>query len=322
MVEQALLLIGRTHKAGPEAAHAARDEIARWRDGSPAQANAVAAAQQLWDAADGSVLKDTVPMPRSQADTVKARRAALGLLGVGGFAALLTGGGRWYWQQPVYEVALSTSHGQHIDHKLSDGSELSLAARTTATVVYYRDRREARLESGEIRFKVTADADRPFVVVTEWGQARVLGTVFTVSVRERHMRVAVAEGRVAVWPHRQAGPSGGQGDEPSLVLLAGQAIEADAHGMGTQTTVPPSDVGAWRQGWLVFDNTPLPEALARWNDYLPRALRLADQPRLSALRLSGSFPLRDPQAFLQGLPDILPVRVVRAADGITTIEPR
>lgn len=322
LIEQALLLVGRTHKAGPEAAQAARDELVRWREGSPAQASAIAVAQQLWDGTDGSALKDSMPLPRSQADTVKARRQALGLLGVGGLAAVLAGGGRWYWQQPIYRLALATGHAQQLDRTLPDRSELSLAARTTSTAVLYRDHREIRLEDGEIRFKVAADVDRPFTVVTQWGQVRVLGTSFTVSARDARMRVAVAEGRVGVWPQRHGGVPVEMSGEPPMVLLAGQAVEVDAQGMGAQTAVQPADVGAWRQGWLVFDNTPLPEALARWNDYLPQALHLGDQPRLKALRLSGSFPLRDPQAFLQGLPDMLPVRVVRAAGVATTIELR
>jgi transmembrane sensor len=40
------------------------------------------------------------------------------------------------------------------------------------------------------------------------------------------------------------------------------------------------------------------------------------------LRLSGSFPLRQPQAFLTGLPDMLPVRVLRNGAGDVSVELR
>lgn len=334
MIEKALLLVGRTHKGSPAAAQAAREELARWRSGRSDQALAVSMAERLWDSTDAAALQGAVPVPRSQAAAQESRRRALGMLGAGGVIAALAGGGRWYWQQPLQQLALATGRAQQLDRTLSDGSELSLAARTSCTVSIHRDRRVVRLESGEIRFKVSHDVERPFVVMTTWGQARVMGTTFTVSARDGRMRVAVAEGRVGVWPGADA-----QGQDtlardpsaqdlakldPAIVLEAGQAVEADARGLGSLTTVPRDDVGAWRQGWMVFDNTLLPEALARWNDYVPNAFRLRDrdQPRLRELRVSGSFPLRDPQAFLQGLPDMLPVRVVRSPGEPTTIELR
>jgi transmembrane sensor len=326
LIEKALLLVGRTHKASPAVAQAAREELARWRRDSTAHAQAVTAAEQLWDSTDASALKATVPVPRSQAAAQEARRRTLGLLGVGGVIAALAGGGRWYWQQPLQELVLSTGRAQQLDRTLSDRSELSLAARTACTVAIYRNRREVRLAAGEVRFKVTHDPDRPFIVITEWGQVRVLGTTFTVSARDDHMRVAVADGRVAVWPrgggNQPAASSNEPFGEPSIVLRAGEAVDVDADGLDSRTAVSPDNVGAWRQGWLVFDNTPLGEALARWNDYVPQAFRLRDQPRLRDLRVSGSFPLRDPQAFLQGLPDMLPVRVSRAAGESITIELR
>ena len=326
LIERALLLVGRTHKGSPDVAQAARDELAWWRDGTPAQVQAVAAAERLWDSTDASGLQGTVPVPRSQAAAQEGRRRALGMLGVGGVIAALAGGSRFYWLQPLEQLALSTGRAQQLDRTLSDRSELSLAARTSCTVAIYRNRREVQLAAGEVRFNVTHDPDRPFMVMTEWGQVRVLGTTFTVSAREGHMRVAVANGRVGVWPRSDAdtsaGSSGVLSDPPPIVLQAGEAIDADAQGLGMRRTLPPDDVGAWRQGWLVFDNTPLVEALARWNDYVPQPFRLRDQPRLRDLRVSGSFPLRDPQAFLQGLPDMLPVRVTRTAGEPVTIELR
>jgi len=316
MIAHALLLIGRMHKAQPEVARAAAAELAQWRGTDAAHADAVRAAEQLWDATNGSALADSVPLPRSQAATDRTRRRVAGLLGVGGLAALLVAGGGWYWRQPVYSVALATGHSQMLEKTLPDGTRLSLAARTRGSIAYYRDRREVRLDEGEIRFEVTPDAERPFTVATRWGHARVLGTTFTVSARENRMRVAVAEGRVGVWPTPDAA------GEPAAVAQRGEAIESDGQRLGPARPVEPDAVGAWRQGWLVFDNTPLPEALARWNDYLQRPVRLGASPQLDTLRLSGSFPLRNPQAFLAGLPDILPVRVVHAPGGAATVEMR
>lgn len=321
MVEHALLLIGRVHKASPEAASAARRELMDWHATDAVHAAAIEAAQRLWDSTDGSGFKDSVALPRSQADARRARRSFIGnVLGFGGVAAAVGVAGRWYWQQAVYRLALGTNRGQMLNHRLPDGSELDVAALTRGAVSYFRDRREIRLDSGEIRFQVSTDAQRPFTVTTAWGRVQVLGTTFSVSARDGHMRVAVAEGRVAVWPSRGAGLAAeDRTDSPAITLGAGEAIECDAQGLGALMSVRAADVGAWRHGWLVFDNTRLPEAIARWNDYLQQPLSLGTAPGLQALRLSGSFPLRNPQAFLNGLPDILPVRVQRDPGGAVTV---
>ncbi len=318
MVEAALLLVGRIHRGDAQAAAAAELELARWRAGPAESRAALATAERLWASTDGSFLQANVAAPQRH-DPRRARRNALGLLGVGGLAAMLWGGGRWYWQQPVYELALQTEQAQQRDLRLPDGSEISLAPRTHARIALYRDRREVQLAQGALRLRVASDSERPFSVTTEWGSARVLGTVFSVSARAGQMRVEVAEGRVAVWP-RDAGAA----DEtaPSVTLAAGEAIAADQHGLGRRTQVPTDSVAAWRNGWLVFDDTPLDQVLDQWNDYLSRPLRLGSQARLRELRLSGSFPLRQPQAFLAGLPDMLPVRVQRNAVGDVSVELR
>jgi len=316
LVETALLLVGRIHRGDAGAATAAEQELAaHWRTGSPECQAALQTAEHLWASTDGSVLQSSVPAPQRN-DPRRARRNSLGLLGLGGLTAMLWGGGRWYWQQPVFELALLTEHAQQRDMPLPDGSEISLAPHTRARIVMYRDRREVLLDNGEMRFRVAQDMDRPFTVATAWGRVRVLGTVFSVSARAGQMRVEVAEGRVSVWPaDHVAAP-------PPVTLTAGDAIEADHGGLGTPSRVPTDSVAAWRNGWLVFNNTPLDQVLAQWNDYLSRPLLLGSHPLLKQLRLSGSFPLRQPQAFLAGLPDMLPVRVQHNSAGDMTVELR
>lgn len=314
-VEAALLLVGRMHRADPDSAMAASQELQRWRAGTAECRAALETAERLWASTDGSFLQSSVPPPQGQ-DSRRARRNTLGLLGLGGLAAMLWTGGRWYWQQPVYKLALQTGHAQQRDMRLPDGSEISLAPHTRTRIVMYRDLREVRLEQGQMRFRVAQDIERPFTVATEWGRVRVLGTVFSVSARAGQMRVEVAEGRVAVWPADHVAAL------PPVSLTAGDAIEADQGGLGTPSRVPTDSVAAWRNGWLVFNNTPLDQVLGQWNDYLSRPLLLGSHPRLKQLRLSGSFPLRQPQAFLAGLPDMLPVRVQRNSTGDVTVELR
>ncbi len=317
LVERALLLVGRIHRGDARAAETAQADLARWRAASPAHAEAAATAQLIWNATSADGLRDQLPLPPSAAQVQRTRRRITGALGVAGLAVLSGLGARWVWRQPQYELALHTGRAQTLARALPDGGAIDLAAHTAVQITYYRDRRHVQLTQGEARFEVAADADRPFTVETPWGRVRVLGTVFTVAARDGRMQVAVAQGRVAVWPGAAA-----EGSAAPITLQAGQAIQADAQGLGPLAAVDVGDVAPWRQGWLVFRNTPLPEAVARWNDYLAQPLQLADAARLQHLNLTGSYPLRNPQAFIDSLPTMLPVRVTPVAGGGAEIRPR
>jgi transmembrane sensor len=308
-LSHALLLIARIHGGEPAQATAAREALARWRASHPDHEIAYGAAQAGWNATSAEALRGEFPLPPSTHREGLRRGRRNALLGLGVLALGVGGLVRWHLQQPVHTLALQTVRGQLQSATLPDGSQLALDAHTQARVVFYRDRREVWLGAGEIRFSVQPDAERPFIVVTDWGRVRVLGTVFTVEARAQRMRVAVAEGRVGVW----AGSLGSSQDSaPDSVLTAGRAVMAEAGTLGAVHTVPVDDVAAWQRGWLVFDNTPLPHAVARWNDYLATQLRLDSDPALQGLRLTGSFPLRSPDAFVSSLPGILPVRVEHA----------
>lgn len=332
LVEQALTLIVRCHGGDADAAAAATAELADRRAADPAFAAACRVAEQGWRTTDGAGLREAVALPPRAGDgrlERSSRRRVLGALGIMAFATLLGGAGRWWWLQPLYEQGFATARAQILPVELPDGSRLLLNARTQASVKLYRDHREVRLEHGEIRFDVAAEISthggRPFAVTTPHGRVRVLGTVFSVAARDGGLQVAVAEGRVAVW-------SAGRAEEaqPDLELTAGQRVQGDADGLAAPVAVNRSDVAAWqggvRDGWLVFDGTPLPEVVARWNDYLTAPLALSDAPghgkALAALTLTGGFPLRDPGAFLASLPRALPVAVQRQGNSGWLIEPR
>lgn len=319
-LEHALLLIARQHGGSAETASAARADFAEWRALEPANESAAQAALMGWSTTDAQGLKGDVPMPSTQAERDRvARRRVLSVLGVGGVAAMAGMLGRWHWQQPLERVALHTEHGQMLSQSLPDGTHLDLAPATEAVAIMYRDRREVHLARGEIRLDVVHDADRPLEVLTPLGRVRVLGTVFSVALRESGLHVSVAQGRVAVWAadnkNRAQTANVMVGEGADVVLSAGDAARIDADGTLDTHRVNAQDVGAWRDGWLVFDQTPLPDVVSRWNDYLAHPLVLDSSSELQSLRLTGSFKLRDPATFIASLPRSLPVRIERLADG-------
>lgn len=313
LLEQALSLIGRAAHGSPDDAARAAQELAVWRTLAPTHEAAYALAHRWWTQSDASALREHIGVPpKSDAAARQRRRQTLAWLGVGGLTAVFGGAARWHWLQPTYSVALRTGRGEVRTQTLPDGSTLTLAPNSHVQATWYRHRRDVRLAQGTLMLDVQPDAARPLHVDTAWGRVRVLGTAFTVAVRENGMDVAVARGRVAVWAD-VPGKTIDTDRAPDVTLTAGQSVATSVLGAQAPQPVNPQSVGAWREGWLVFQATPLPQAIDRWNDFLTQPIRLAtaDGERLRGLRLTGTFPASDPDGFLQGLPAMLPVRVQR-----------
>ena len=318
--EHALLLIARCHGGGAAVAQAAEQELNSWRAHSGDNDAIYRLALNAWHASSPDGLQEHIarPLPASM-----QRRKVVAALGLLGMASLSGAAARWHWLQPVELAALNTGQSQLLLQRMGDGSELHLAARTRAAVAYYRDRREVTLQTGEIHLRVSRDAARPFNVHTPWGKVAVLGTTFTVAVRDSAMYVEVAEGHVAVWSGQGSGENSQLPERiPDASLHAGQAVRTGADGAGDVHNVALASIGAWKDGWMVFNGTPLGEAVLRWNDYLAQPLLLGTDSSLANLRLTGSFRLAEPDVFLRVLPTILPVRLARQENGQAIIQPR
>jgi transmembrane sensor len=109
--------------------------------------------------------------------------------------------------------------------QLPDGSVLTLSA-GTAFVAHLELRfRRVILDSGEVRFKVAKDPNRPFYVETPHATVKVLGTEFTVNSGTPGTHVLVHEGRVEVMHKgvvRLVRP--GNSSQQSITPTAGSSI--------------------------------------------------------------------------------------------------
>lgn len=192
-------------------------------------------------------------------------------------------------------------------HTLADGSVIELNAQTAVAVELGAAERRVRLAGGEAFFSVARDPARPFYVETPAGSVRVTGTEFNVrTVAGSDLEVTVLEGSVQVRP-------GGAG--AARALRTGDRLVA-AGGQVDVTALSPSqlnDALAWRQGQVVFDGTPLREALGRFARYHGRALGASDAA--ARQRVGGRYSLDDLDGFLSTLEEILPVRVTTGLDG-------
>lgn len=295
-----------------------RREFARWRRDHPEAAREFDRMQQLGKAAAGmsrdqvrTLLGGEIPArPRPQ----RQRRLALRM--AAGCAALAAAAMVAWWNLPAeipgYSATLVAERGERRQVTLPDGSVLALNGATRADVRLYAGRREVALDGGEILFTVSADAARPFIVRAGSGVVRVTGTVFDVRRDEDQVAVLVASGTVEV--------SGGRWwNMGHAVLRGGDGIRVPASGaIGVPAPADVQSAIAWREGRVVFKNAPLAEVVRDMNRYLPTPLRLADD-RAGRLRVSASFSLDRPEALVDALPAVAPVRLTPRPDGAIDI---
>ncbi len=191
---------------------------------------------------------------------------------------------------------------------------MELAPQSAIAVTLYRQRRSVSMARGEVRFDVAPDPDRPFEVITREARIEVVGTVFTVRDRGGPVTVGVEHGHVRV---RVLGRDAQDATGPAaatLDLLPGQIVDIRNGQAEPVRQADAATLSAWREGWLVFENTPLAEALATVNAYRTQPIEAADA-RVAALRLTGRFRANDSAGLLAVLPSILPLRVRPQAGG-------
>lgn len=254
--------------------------------------------------------------------TSPARRSFVPRFALAGTAFAFAGGSMlgWnYWRNnPTFTERYETRRGEFQTVSLPDGSTMELDTETHVEARLFRHRREVQLVRGQAMFTVQSDADRPFNVLARTVTVTVVGTRFAVrctdtGLENGNVRVEVAEGRVRVG----SAPAGG-GLQRVVELAAGQAVVIDADGLLDQVNaISPTEVAAWRQGRVTFDNTPLLRALQEFERYETTNIVISD-PAVGAMRLTGSFNVGQVDRFAHALPRVLPVRL-RARGNVTEI---
>lgn len=210
-----------------------------------------------------------------------------------------------------------TQKGHQTEALLADKTRIMMNTDSDLVVEYKEQVRHVALQHGEVFFDVAADPDRPFIVETEWGDVRVLGTQFNVLATENGLRVDVLEGLVEIVPNSEVTQA-----ETDVFLKANESLTVarneDPQKALERETV--RDVAPWRDGVLTFYDQPLKDVVEEINRYSNRELRIVS-PDLESIAVSGSFNIGDVSAFLEGLEAITPVSIQRR-DGAILLRSR
>jgi len=211
---------------------------------------------------------------------------------------------------PVWLADKRTGAGEQQSVTLADNSHIRLNSRSALDIRFDQQERRLFLHSGEVLVETAPGNDpRPFIVETEQGNLRALGTRFIVRREGDGTRLIVLRSAVAALP----------GDlREGRTLRAGEQVLMHRGHLGDSREAPVA-ADAWSRGMLVVENLPLAELLAKLSEYRQGYLGL--DPSLESLRISGSFPLHDTDRALAALPPSLPVRIERHTDWWVKVVP-
>ncbi|WP_442111700.1 FecR domain-containing protein [Pseudomonas sp. NUPR-001] len=190
-----------------------------------------------------------------------------------------------------------TATGEQRSLRLSDGTLISLNTHSAVDIRFDGKERLIVLHEGEISIETGHKDDRPFVVATEDGRLRALGTRFLVKVEDQGTRLSVLQSAVAAKPQDS-------GDEQ--ILHEGQQVVMSHDRLGQ---IAGLNIGAdaWTRGMLVVDNVRLEDLVDELGRYRSGYLGVA--PEVADLRITGSFPLTDTNLALTSLLPTLPVQI-------------
>lgn len=288
-----------------EASAQERQDFAAWLAAHPEHARVwqqLGAIDQQLGVAASAPARRALTRPRQR----PVVGSALGLLLAVGLSL-----GLLHNQRPLgdYLADQRTAAGEIRELQLPDRSRVSLNSRSALDIQFDGQQRRLFLRSGEILVETAHGDARPFLVATEQGELRALGTRFLVRREGQLTRLTVLQSAVAAQPSTRPG---------ERVVAAGSQVLMSASALGDSR---PASIGAdaWQQGMLVADNLRLADLLERLGEF--HQGHLGVDPRVADLRISGSFPLRDSEQALAALTSSLPVRIERHTDWWLTLVP-
>jgi transmembrane sensor len=227
----------------------------------------------------------------------------------------------WWMVGPGATRTYRTEIGGLSRMVLKDGSAVSLNTDSELRVHFTKKTRQVELVRGEARFQVAHDSERPFEVAAAGRIVRAVGTAFDVRLGDgQSVEVMVTEGRVALVDDVDQVPA--NAEAPALTTLAaGESAVANGNQVSVRR-VAATEVSrrlAWESGELSFQGETLSQAVAEFNRYNRRKLKVED-PSIDSLAIGGNFHALDVESFVAALDRSFGIHSRTAADGTVILE--
>lgn len=320
-------------RSGHDASAETRGALKTWLDQSPQHAAAFSSIDRTWAALKSAAQSPAILELRQEAaqrlpltSGHRPRRWAAAALII-----FLLGAALWIivprtgfelsafaWLNGKTHEAPTQSYATEIGDRLTvaleDGSKVTLDTATQLAVTFTNKARTVRLSRGQALFEVARDVSRPFVVEIHNRRFIAVGTAFDVRLDGQQIKVTMLEGTVRT-------ESIGLGSQIRTIVTAGEQLVANSKAEDRIRRVDPVRETSWRHGQVIFDNTPLSEAVEELNRYSKVRIELAD-PKLADLRLSGTFATGSTSAFVEAVTTYFSIKVDRSAEHTVTLRGR
>jgi transmembrane sensor len=175
-----------------------------------------------------------------------------------------------------------TGKGEQRQVALGDGSQIVLNTDTAIAVDISDHQRRITILRGEAYFELQAAPERPVIVISQQGEARVIGTAFNMAQRGERTIVTVAEGVIEI--SHAADPA------TPVLVHAGHQVSYDTHGVAAVQPADLTAVTAWRRGQIVFWQQPLTKVIDEVNRYRPGRLVIIN-PSIRHRSVTGAFDI-------------------------------
>lgn len=264
---------------------------------------------------------DILPnIPSKDAILQRAKQRKLKQKYIGGalFAICATCFGLYSVNPSYQQYTVATERGAQKTIRLSDGSQIMLNTESKILVQQKIRSRDIILQEGEASFHVahaqgllSGYFERTFQVNAGKMHIVDIGTIFNVQkLSATDASVSVLQGEVAV---------GILGDKKGMIhLKQGQSLSNQNEKLNPMVHVDLDMVQAWQTGHIIFNQTPLSNALENFQRYSDFKVELSD-PTLKKLPISGQFKAENYQNFMQVLPYVAEVKVSKSSENIWKI---
>lgn len=221
---------------------------------------------------------------------------------------------------PVSYHELSAASGKRKLLVLDDGTRLWL---NSGSSLKYPNRfkgkkREVYLQ-GEAYFEVAHNAEIPFIVHTGKLRTRVLGTIFNIRAYkdDPDVKVTLFTGKVELIKEISNKKTS------KLILLPKQVAtyrkDAESLVKTTVSNITINHYSAWKDGKLIFDETPVPEVLKRLSLAYNVKFILTDE-KINGCTITGSFNVNQKiEEILQSISVSIDGKFIREANRFTLI---
>ena len=285
------------------------DAFALWLDADPANRNAYDAIALLDAdiAAQRDAILSTLPANDDARDEhvavrARARRwwAGGGLAMAAMIAVLIAPQMSMFTSETLVAYRTGPTETRMID--LKDGSHI-LLDRNSRLALADGAAPRVEMQGGTAYFDVRHNPKRAFLITAGDYEVRDIGTRFDVVMVPQALGVAVSEGGLTVAPK----------DGVGTAIRAGQRIDvATATGEARVWTIAASSVGSWRNGQLVYQDTPLALVATDLSRYVGHPVSV--DPAIDDLRVSGVLAIGDGSRLIQQIEALLPVKAVVSKD--------